>query len=407
MSTEHCVVIGASHAGSQVALNLAKAGWHGSVTLIGDEPHMPYHRPPLSKDFLAGAKTIEQLHLRPDAQYKNANVRLRLGETVTAIDRNKQRLSLGDGSELSYDRLVLATGARVRHLPVPGADLGRVHYLRNAADSHAIQASAESAERVAVIGGGYIGLEAAATLRKRGAAVTVIEAAERVLQRVTSPQMSTFFERVHTEEGVNVRTGTGVTQLVGDSTVAAVELADGTRIDTDLVIVGIGVLPNVELAEAVGLDCNNGIVVDEFARTSDPHIWACGDCAVGLNVHLEQRLRLESVQNANDQGMIVARGIAGDAQAYAAVPWFWSDQFDVKLQIAGLAENYSSTVIRGDKDAGRSFALCYLDGNRLVAVDAVNRPRDFVMARQLLADNACVDIERLSRTETSLNECRL
>ncbi|MEM8983557.1 MAG: FAD/NAD(P)-binding oxidoreductase [Pseudomonadota bacterium] len=407
MTSKHCVVVGGSHAGSQVALNLAKAGWDGAITLIGDEPYMPYHRPPLSKDFLAGAKTLDQLHLRPSAQYEKANVAVRLGETVTAIDRSEQTVTVGDGATLHYDRLVLATGARVRRLPTDGAQLPGVFYLRNAADSLAIQAAAETATAAAVIGGGYIGLEAAATLRKRGLPVTVIEAADRVLQRVTSPEMSAFFERVHTEEGVDVRTSTGVTRILGTSHVTGVELADGAHIDADLVIVGIGVVPNVELAEAAGIDCDDGIVVDELARTSDPNIWACGDCAAGHNRYLSRRLRLESVQNANDQGLVVARSIAGGTEPYDAVPWFWSTQYDVKLQIAGLTTDYTSTVARGDMRSGRSFALCYLDGTRLIAVDAVNAPRDFIMARQLLTDRAEVDVDRLQHADTPLAECRV
>ena len=401
------IVVGASHAGSQVALNLAKAGWQGGVTLIGDEPHMPYHRPPLSKDFLAGGKTIEQLMLRPAEHYARAGVDVRLGERVTRIDRTAKAVTLASGESLVYSYLVLATGARVRELPGVDPALGGVRYLRSAADIAAIQTELEDATDVAVIGGGYIGLEAAATMRKLGRQVTVIEAADRVLQRVTSPAMSAFFERVHTEEGVSVRTGCGVSALQGGNRLESVECADGERVAAQLAIVGIGVLPNVELAAEAGLATANGIVVDASGRTDDPSIYACGDCAQGINAHLGASLRLESVQNANDQGLVVAKAIAGEDVTYAAVPWFWSDQYDVKLQIAGLARDYDGIAVRGNPAEGRDFALYYLAGDRLVAVDAVNRPREFVAARQWLAKGVRVDAERVADPSVALPECVL
>ena len=404
-TTGHCVVVGASHAGSQVAVNLRKFGWEGAITLIGDEPLAPYHRPPLSKDFLTGGKTIEQLHLRPAEHYQRADVTLRLGNVVTAIDRTNSRVSVGAGEALAYDALVLATGARVRTLPLVDPTLGGVHYLRNAADIAAIRADLETTRNVVVIGGGYIGLEAAATLRKLGRNVTVIEAAERVLQRVTSAPMSAFFERVHREEGVDVRVATGVKALVGEQRVTAVALDNGEEIAAELVIVGIGVVPNVELASAAGLATDNGIVVDAFGRTSDPAIFACGDCANVSNERLGGPRRLESVQNANDLGLVVAKTLAGQPQPYGAVPWFWSDQFDVKLQIAGLAEGYDTLIARGAADAGRSFALFYLDGARLIAVDAVNRPREFVATRQWLSRDAHVDADKLADESVPLPDC--
>ena len=404
MSAErHCVVVGASHAGSQVALNLAKAGWSGAVTLIGDEPHLPYHRPPLSKDFLTGDKTIDQLLLRPPAHYDRANVKLRLGEQVQRIDRAAKAVELASGESVHYDVLVLATGARVRTLPLPSP--AGVHYLRSAADIAAIQASLATTDDVVVVGGGYIGLEAAATMRKLGRRVTVVEAADRVLQRVTSPTLSAFFERVHQEEGVDMRVATGVAGFVGDDRVTAVELASGEQIPAQVVIVGIGVVPNVELAAAAGLACDNGVLVDAFGATNDAAIYACGDCARGTNDRFPAPLRLESVQNANDQGVVVAKAIAGAPERYAAVPWFWSDQYDVKLQIAGLAVGYDQIVARGDPTTGRSFALFYFAADRLVAVDAVNRPREFVASRQWLANAASLDAARLVDDTIALTDC--
>lgn len=400
---QRCIIIGTSHAGVQQAFALRKQGWAGDIVMIGDDPYHPYHRPPLSKDFLSGSRTLEQIQLRPTAMFEKSAIELRLGVTVTKILAKERRVVLADGAEEHYDRLVLATGARVRQLPVRGAELDGVHYLRNATDIAAIQASLESAKSAVIVGGGYIGLEAAATMRKRGLNVTIIEAADRVLARVTGRQMSEFFERLHQEEGVKVITGVGLDGFEGSGQVDSVVLANGDVLDAQIVVVGIGVLPNVELAQNAGLKVDNGILTDEFGQTSDPSIFAAGDCANTLHAGFEKHLRVESVQNANDQALNVARNLCGDPQPYKALPWFWSDQFDVKLQIAGLSDGYDREVWRGNSTNGREFAVCYLKGDRLLAVDAINKPKDFVQARQLIERGARVDIEKLADTTVSLS----
>ncbi len=400
-----CVIVGASHAGTQVALSLAKLGWQKGITLIGDEPHLPYHRPPLSKDFLLGGKTLAQLQLRPREHFDRAGVTLRLGERVESIDCERNCVRLADGSELDYEILVLATGARVRELPGAPEDLAGVHYLRNAEDVGRIQQSLNKATDAVIVGGGYIGLEAAASLRKRGLAVSIVEMSERVLQRVTTPVLSDFFTRLHRQNGVDVRTGIGTREFGGGAALAHVTLADGERVDAQLAIIGIGVVPNADLAEAAGIAVSNGVDVDSHGRTSVDNVYACGDCANGLNLRYADRQRLESVQNANDQGLCVARAICGQATDYNAVPWFWSDQFDVKLQIAGLSGGHDRTVIRGNPESGRSFAVFYLRGDELLAVDAINRPKEFAGTRALLATNARVAPERLAAEDVALKDC--
>lgn len=399
---QRCLIIGTSHAGVQQAFALRKYGWSGDIVLLGDDPHHPYHRPPLSKDFLSGSRTMDQIQLRPAAMFDKSAIDLRLGVTASRILLDQQRVVLADGGEEHYDRLVLATGARVRQLPVRGADLAGVHYLRDVADIDAIQSTLATAQSVVIVGGGYIGLEAAATLRKRGLTVTVLEAADRVLARVTGPQMSEFFERLHREEGVRVVTGIGLDTFEGSGRVKSVALANGDLLAAQMVIVGIGVIPNVELAQNAGLSVDNGIVTDEFGQTSDPHVYAAGDCANTLHAGFAEHLRLESVQNANDQALNVARSLCGQPEPYRALPWFWSDQFDVKLQIAGLSTGYDREVWRGDSTCGREFSACYLQGDRLLAVDAINRPKDFVQARKLIESRARFDVDKLADPTVSL-----
>lgn len=397
------VIVGAGHAAAQLAQALRRFGWNRSVTIVGEEPVPPYHRPPLSKDFLKGRRRFEQMLIRQESAYAKDEVRLVLGRRVTAIDRPGKSVRLDDGSSLSYDKLVLTCGASPRRLPVPGADREGVCYVRTVADIERMLAAVEPGGQAFVVGAGYIGLEAAASLRELQMNVTVVEAQDRVLKRVTCPIMSRFFARLHCEEGVQVHLGASLTAIHGDTRVRAVELESGRVCSADLVVIGIGIVPDVRLAEAVGLDVNDGIVVDEYGRTTDPDIHAAGDCASFVHPRYGRFMRLESVQNANDQAMAAAKSLCGAAEPYATVPWFWSDQFDVKLQIAGLSDGYDLVVERGDSRRGRSFSLCYLKEGRLLAVDAVNRPRDFVIGKKMVSEAARVDPARIANPDVLLN----
>jgi len=404
MTDQKCIIIGASHAASQAAAALRQQGWQGSITIIGDEPYLPYHRPPLSKDYLSGAKTLEEIFIRQQAFYEKADVDFILGVKVTSINRVDKKIVVDGGESLDYDKLLITTGAKVRELTVPGSDLGGVCYLRDLNDVHRVREYAGEGKNAVIIGGGYIGLETAASLRKLGMNVTVLEFMPRVLQRVTAPEISAFYTRVHTEEGVRIITEVQVEALEGTDDVEAVLCSNGERIPASLVVVGIGVLPNVELAEEAGLKVDNGIVVDEFCRTSDPDILAAGDCASHHNLLYDRHLRLESVQNANDQATVAAHTICGKEKIYDSLPWFWSDQFDLKLQICGLSLGYTDVVIRGDIESGRSFAAFYLDNDRLLAVDAVNRPQDFMIGKRLITEKRSIDKAKLADASIPLKD---
>lgn len=403
MISRRVIVVGASHAGAQLCASLRQQGWTGEIVLIGDEPVLPYHRPPLSKTFLAGDATLDDLLIRRPDFYAKQRITVRQGRIV-AMDRGAHELTLADGETLRYDKLALCLGARPRTLPVPGADLPGVHALRSAADILAIRAGLTPASRVVIIGAGYIGLETAASLRKTGHAVTVLETAERVLQRVTAPAVSAFYARVHREEGVDLRTGVAIAALVGDDRVRGVRLTDGEVIPADLVIVGIGVTPNVELAAAAGLSVDNGIVIDAQTRTSDADIVAAGDCASHPCPHYRRRLRLESVPNAAEHARVAAATLCGKIRSLTALPWFWSDQFDLKLQIAGLNTSHDTVVLRGDPAAGRAFTCFYLREGRLIAADCVNRPQDFLFSRQAIGQGLVVAPERLADATRPLQD---
>lgn len=399
---QSCVIVGASHAGAQLALSLRRDGWEGSIVLIGEEDHLPYHRPPLSKDYLSGSKSFESILIRKDAAYEKAGVDVRLGVRVEAIDRQAKSLALSNGETLAYDKLALAIGARVRTIPVPGLDKAGVHGLRTVKDIEEIQRSASGKQRAVIIGGGYIGLETAASLRKMGLGVTVLEMLPRVLARVTAPEVSAFYTRVHGEEGVEIITEASVAEIVGDRKVTAVRCADGAEYPADLVILGTGIVPNIELAETAGLEVGNGIIVDEFARTSDPDIVAAGDCTFHPSALYGGDVRLESVQNATDQAKTASATICGRLEPYEALPWFWSDQFDLKLQIAGLSQGYDNIVVRGDIAGSRSFSAWYFAGEKLLAVDAVNDTRSFMLAKKLLAGRMPVDKSIVADPEADL-----
>jgi 3-phenylpropionate/trans-cinnamate dioxygenase ferredoxin reductase component len=376
------IVVGAAQAGLQLAESLRAEGYDGPLLLIGDEPHPPYQRPPLSKAFLLGEMAEDRLVLRGPDALAAKQIDLMTGVRVSAIDRAARTVMLSDGRSLTYRGLALTTGSRARTLSLPGADLAGILVLRTTEDSRRIADGIAKAQRVVVVGGGFIGLEIAAAASKAGKPVVVIEALERLLARTSTPVISNFFHELHTAHGVDIRLDTQVTGFVGDGHVAGVTTADGATHKGDLVVVGVGIIPNTELAQACGLACDRGIVVDDCARTSDPLIVAAGDCTARRRGD-GTLLRLESVQNAIEQAKSGAAALLGKERPFTAAPWFWSDQYDVRLQMAGLTAGHDQTVVRGSIPE-RKFSLFYFKGDKLLAVDSINRAPDHTAARRLL-----------------------
>ena len=381
------VIVGGGQAAGQAAASLRQEGCAEPIVVLAGEEHIPYQRPPLSKQYLAGEYGVERVHLRPAAFYASKNIEVRTGVCAEAVDAQARRIALSDGETLAYDRLLLATGATARRLDAAGSELAGVYTLRTIADVDAIRTEFEPGKRLAIVGGGYIGLEVAAVAVQLGLQATVLEMEERLLARVATPELSAFYHRLHSGKGVVVRTGARVESFVaadGDGArLGSVVCTDGSVVLADLAIVGIGIEPNVELAEAAGLPCDDGIVVDERARTANPHIYAAGDCTNHPNPLLGRRLRLESVPNAMEQSRVAAANMAGGDKSYAAMPWFWSDQYDLKLQIVGFPQADDQRVLRGDPDADR-FAAFYLRDGVLMAAEAINSAREFMAARQLI-----------------------
>jgi len=379
------VIVGTGQAGFQVAASLREGGFAGRIRLIGDEPGLPYQRPPLSKAYLAGKSDRIALNLRAEAFYTQASIEVASGQTVSAVDRARHTVRLGNGETIPYGHLVLATGSRNRPLPVPGADLAGVLQLRSADDAEALKQRLPDLKRLVIVGAGFIGLEIAATASARGIDVTVLEAAGRPMARALSGTMSEFFRTIHEKAGVHLVFNTAVTRIDGEAgRAAAVETADGRKFAADLVVVGVGVLPNVELAAEAGLAVDNGIVVDEHLLTGDPAISAIGDCAAFAQPFAEgKRGRVESVQNAVDQARCVAARLTGHARSYRAIPWFWSDQGPYKLQIAGMSTPHDLSVVRGNPESGAFSVFCFRDG-RLAGVESVNKPADHMVARKLI-----------------------
>jgi 3-phenylpropionate/trans-cinnamate dioxygenase ferredoxin reductase component len=387
------LIAGAGHAGFQLAASLRQHGFGERICLINDEAHLPYQRPPLSKAYLKGTGGPDSLMFRPDKFYREQNIELIAGHAVS-IDRHARRLLLASGSSLDYGHLVLATGARNRLLDIPNANLGDIRYLRTLDESEALRQRIASGQRVVVIGAGFIGLEFAATARARGLEVDVLELGTRVMARAVTAEISEFFQARHTAAGIRLHLGVQATGIESDGTaVTGVSLSDGRRVPADMVVVGVGVLPNVELAAEAGLAVAAGIIVDEQLLTSDPDISAIGDCALFASPRFGGSLRLESVQNATDHARCVAARLTGDARIYDGLPWFWSDQGDDKLQIAGLTTGYDRVVVRGDP-AQRSFsAFCYKTG-RLVGIESINRASDHVFGRKILGLNKSITPEQ-------------
>ena len=406
MITADIIIVGTGHGGAQAAIALRQQGFEGSIAMIGRDASPPYERPPLSKEYLAGEKPFERLLIRPEAFWADKQVELHLGRAVTKIDPDTRRLTLSDGEVAEYGQLIWAAGGNARRLSCPGGHLDGIHAVRDKRDVDVLMAElAEGRRRIAVIGGGYIGLEAAAVLRKLGCEVVLLEAQDRVLARVAGEDLSRFYEKEHRRQGVDLRLSTAVECLIEtDGRVSAVELADGDQLPCDAVVVGIGIVPAVGPLIAAGAAGANGVDVDDFCHTSLPHIYAIGDCAAHANPYADgEVIRLESVQNANDMATTAAKAICDKPEPYAALPWFWSNQYDLKLQTGGLSNGHDTTVLRGDP-AERSFSVIYLKDGRVIAVDAVNRTKDYVQGRKLIEARLHADPEDLADVERPLKE---
>ncbi len=415
MNNTTTIIIGASHAAAQLCLSLRQEGFLGRIIVIGNEDYLPYQRPPLSKQFLSGETSIEELDIRPKALYEKHNIEFILKTEVTAIDCKTKTITTNhvDHPTIKYDKLALCTGAQVRKIPIPGADLPHVHYLRQLSDIYSIQHSINAAAsntpqhtpHAVIIGGGYIGLETAAMLRKMNIAVTILEGAPRILGRVTAPEVSSFYHQLHVSHGVNILTDCKITSFTENTTdhCLTINLNNDIKITADLIIVGIGVIPNIELAQSAELEINNGIVVDEFAQTSNADIVAAGDCTFHPSKQYGM-IRLESVPNAMEQAKTAAAALCGKQKAHHGLPWFWSDQYDYKLQIAGLSTGYDKIIVRGKNvlsptlraDKLTSFAVFYFKANQLIAADCINRPKEFMLAKQWLQKDHTPDVKKLA-----------
>lgn len=403
MSSNTCLIIGSSHAAVQLVTSLRQEGWEDEIIVIGEESYLPYHRPPLSKAVLKGEKKIGDILLRPEAFYDKLQVSFKLGERVTAIDRAAQCVTLANGGTVSYQKLVISTGASPIILNLPGESLEGIGYLRSYGDIETLTPHISSGGKAVVVGGGYIGLEAAAALNARGMQVTVLEALDRVLQRVTARELSEFYTQAHERRGVKIVTGASVSGFVGDRKVEKVLCEHGVEYNADLVVIGVGVRPNVTLAEAAGLTIDNGICVDEFSQTEDPNVFAIGDCTSFPCAATGTRLRLESVPNATEQAKAAAAAVCGKHKPYTALPWFWSDQYDLKLQIAGIGRGYDNIVIRGSLE-NEVFSAWYFKGDTLLAADCVNQPLDFMAARRAILKGISPSLDEISDIDFDITQ---
>lgn len=394
--SDSCIIVGASHAGVSLALQLRKEGWTAPIKLIGDESELPYHRPPLSKEHLAGKKDLDAMRLRPAKLYADNGIDLLLSTRVDNIDTEKREVHLDGGETLGYQKLALCTGASVREF-IPARGVGNVFYIRTAADIARLAPQVKKGRRALVIGGGYIGLEAAAVLAEQEVSVTVLEMSERILQRVTNSAMSDYMQRLHESQGVEIHTGVQVKSILEEGKEKLISCVDGAEYRADFIIIGIGVEANTSLALNAGIQCEAGIQVNEYCRTSDEYVYAAGDCTVHPSLIYQRQISLESVQNANDQARAAAANICGKEQVYDAVPWFWSDQYAIKLQMVGVNTDYDQLVVRGSLEGGMdaSFALFYLKNGALIAADCVRRPKEFMVSKKLIKDRAQIAVEHL------------
>lgn len=393
------VIIGAGQGAGQAAASFRQEGYEGEVIVLGDEAYPPYQRPPLSKAYLSGELPIEKVYVRAEKFYADKNIDMRTNTRVTSIDPEGHTVTTDAGDTINYEKLMIATGSRPRILNIEGSNLGGIHYLRTIADVDAIRDSMADTKNIVIVGGGYIGLEVASVAVKSGKTVSVLEAEDRILQRVTTPEMSEYYHNLHQSRGLNILTNTTCSGFKGENGKVTQVMCGDEAIDADLVIVGIGIIPNIELAQEAGLACENGITVDDHCQTSNPDIYAIGDCTNHPNPLLNRRLRLESVPNAMEQARVAVTNMLGGDKVYAAVPWFWSDQYELKLQMVGFSSDGDTQVMRGDQ-AANEFAVFYLKDNKVVAADAVNAPREFMVAKQLYGVE--VDPADLANPETDL-----
>lgn len=396
MSKTNCVIIGASHAGVSLAMQLRREGWSHEIVLISDDVQLPYHRPPLSKDFLNSKKDLDQIHLRPKKAFEDNNIDLRLGNEVTAVDIVSKTLVLNGDEKLQYGKLAFCVGSTVKKIP-QSEQFANVFYLRNAADAMRIQSSFSGKKRAVIIGAGYIGLEVSAVLREKGIKVTVIDIAERILERVTSPYLSQYMRTIHEEHGVRFMLQTGVSHFDGGKRAEFVVCDNGERLACDIVIIGIGITPNISVAKESGLNVETGIIVNERCQASEEDIYAAGDCTEHYNCFYDRVITLESVQNANDQARCAASNIAGKEQSYESIPWFWSDQYNMKIQMVGLQNSEDDVVVRGNLTSPNKngLSLFYMKESRIVAADCVNRPKEFASAKQLIQSRMKLDASKI------------
>ena len=400
---ENLVVIGAGQSAIQCITSLKKEGYEGSITLVGEEEHLPYQRPPLSKGFLDDSINKERLYFKKLDFFTENKIQLKLGISATSVDIENNLVNLSDEDKLHFDKLVFATGSRVRLLDFPGNDLDNIHYLRGLDDAENIKKGLEKSKHIVVIGAGYIGLEVAAIASEKGVKVSIVEMADRVMSRTVDPQISDYYLNLHQNNGVKFKFNTSLEEIKGQGQVESVVCSDGTSINADMVIIGAGVIPNTEIAQNSGVSCENGILVDEFGRTNFKNVFACGDCTSHPNKLLNMQLRLESVHNAMEQSKAVAMSVLDKPAEYSQIPWFWSDQYDHKLQIVGISGSHDTVTMRGSTDASK-FMLFYTRGEELVAVDAVNNPKDFLICRKLVANKVKIKTDMISDLNLNLND---
>ena len=400
---ENLLIIGAGQSAIQCISTLKKEGYSGSITLVGEEEHLPYQRPPLSKGFLEDSLNKERLYFKKLEFFTENKVQLYLGLSAEKLEIANQKVYLSDNSELEFDKLVFATGSRVRYLDFPGSELKSIFYLRDLDDAEAIKKDLETSENLVIIGAGYIGLEAAAIAAKKNKKVTIIEMADRVMNRTVDPQISEYYLNLHESYGVKFHFNTSLETINEVSNSLEVVCSDGTEVKADSVLIGAGVVPNIELAEEAGINCDNGIIVNEFGQTNFKNIYACGDCTNHPNKILNKNLRLESVHNAMEQAKTVASSVMNNPMEYNQVPWFWSDQYDHKLQIVGLSGDHDMVTMRGNTNDAK-FMLFYTKDEELIAVDAINNPKEFLISRKLVANKVKIKPKVISDLNTNLND---
>ena len=400
---ENLVIVGAGQSAIQCITSLRKEDYPGLITLVGEEEHLPYQRPPLSKGFLEDTVSNERLYFKKLEFFIENKVQLKLGTKAEEIDIENNNIHLSDNTKLSFDKLVFATGSSVRKLDFPGKELNSIHYLRGLDDALSIKKDLQTSQNIVVVGAGYIGLAVAAIAAKQNKSVTVIEMADRVMNRTVDPQISDYYLNLHQKNGVTFKFNTSLQEIIGTNNPEKVVCSDGSEVAADMVVIGAGIMPNVELAENAGLSCDNGIVVNEFGKTDHADIYACGDCTNHPNKLLNKKIRLESVHNAMEQSKTVASSIINQSIAYNQIPWFWSDQYDHKLQIVGLSGDHDKVIMRGDMSEAK-FMLFYTKDEKLIAVDAVNNSKEFLICKKLVANKVTIKPDEISNPATNLND---